>query len=217
MSDASADVAQLRNELQNMYAAYTALQQQVNAVAGAAAPRNERKAELPKIRTPSAFSGQMGFVVDDWISEMEQQFTYYGAKFPDDTARIAFAVTFLQQNALHWWKKEPPVASWDDFVKRLHARFRPVQAAMMARQKLGKLRMRENSSVNQYASEFHVTMTPISDMGEMDQVHHFVNGLKPYIASRVWEKHPTTLKDAIDHAGHLVAALQQLRVCGQRA
>ena len=37
-------------------------------------------------------------------------------------------------------------------------------------------------------------------MGDADQVHHFVNGLLGPIAFKVWEKHPTTLVQAIDAA-----------------
>jgi hypothetical protein len=55
-------------------------------------------------------------------------------------------------------------------------------------------------SVNQYVGVFQNTLTPISDMGAMDQVHQFVNGLLPPIAAKVWEKHPENLIQAIDAA-----------------
>ena len=163
-----------------------------------------RAPELPKIRQPASFSGAMGFVVDDWISEMQQQFAYYGARFQDDAAKVRFAVAYLTGAAMHWWENQPAAgvwhSDWNEFKKCLHGRFRPVHAAMLARQKLGKLRQRAGQSVNQYISVFQTTLTPISDMGDMDQVHQFVNGLLPPIAAKVWEKHPADLIKAIDAA-----------------
>jgi hypothetical protein len=47
---------------------------------------------------------------------------------------------------------------------------------------------------------FQITLTPISDMGDADQVHHYVNGLLGVVAAKVWERHPKTLKEAIDYA-----------------
>ena len=176
-----------------------AVQQAVHGVAAAAGAHSG----LPKIRQPSLFRGEMGFAVDDWISEMEQQFAYYDRKFPDAASRIKFAVAFFAGPAVHWWDHEPnkaAITTWADFIKTLHARFRPVQAAMIARQRLDKLRQRPGQSVNQYVNAFRTTLTPISDMGDADQVHHFVNGLLPIVAGKVWERHPKTLPDAIDYA-----------------
>lgn len=135
----------------------------------------------------------MGFAVDEWLSELSQQFAYYAAEFVDEGARIRFAVAHLAGSAVQWWEQEakaqpPRVVSWATFVDRLHERFRPVQAAMVARQQLGKLRMRPGDSVNKYAGTFHTILTPVVDMGEMDQVHHFVNGLFPHFAGKVWEQ-----------------------------
>ena len=103
----------------------------------------------------------------------------------------------------HWWTRladADTIVTWATFVARLHDRFRPVQAAMFARQRLDTLRMKEGHKVNAYVSTFQNVMMPISDMGPADQVHHFVNGLLPRIAAKVWERHPTTLALAIDYA-----------------
>lgn len=206
MVDPQAELLSLRTQMQQMYSAFQQqLQQQVASVSSAASSSQSSvpRLDLPRIRQPSTFAGAMGFAVDDWISEMEQQFSYYGAKFPDDGVRVRYASAYLSGPAMHWWEQQPDrgtLADWAEFISRLHDRFRPVQAAMLARQRLGKLRMKENHSVNQYVSVFQTTLTPITDMGDTDQVHHFVNGLPLSIAAKVWERHPTTLKQAIDYA-----------------
>lgn len=201
-----AQIMQMQAQMQQMYRQMQQQQQQLQtaqataqqvATVAVAAPR---QVELPKIRQPSSFSGTMGFAVDDWISEMHQQFAYYDGRFTDDAAKIRFAVAYFTGAAMHWWEHQPAVHSWNEFVSRLHGRYRPVHSAMLARQKLGKLRQRVGQSVNQYVSVFQNTLTPIVDMGDADQVHHFVNGLLGSIAAKVWEKHPTNLVEAIDAA-----------------
>jgi len=200
------ELVQLRADIQHLYGQVQAQQgviqqasqrQAVASAAGVAAAR----AFLPKLRQPSQFKGEMGFAVDDWISEMEQQYAYYDIAEP--AARIKMAVAGLAGPAIHWWEHEPnrmAVNTWELFVARLHARFRPVQAAMIARQRLDKLRQKAGQSVNAYANQFQSTLTPIGDMGAADQVHHFVNGLLPHVAGKVWERHPVDLRTAIDAA-----------------
>ena len=96
-TDPLAELAQLRQQVAalNAFAAQT----QRQSASSTTVPR----VELPKIRQPSTFSGAMGFVVDDWVGEMEQQFSYYGAKFPDAGAQIRYAVAYLAGPAIHWW------------------------------------------------------------------------------------------------------------------
>lgn len=186
---------------QHMHTLQLQVEQQQRLLQQAAHAGQARAPEMPKIRLPNPFNGAMGFVVDDWISEMQQQFAYYGARFPDDAAKVRFATAYFTGAAMHWWEHQlTACTSWDDFVTRLHGRFRPVHAAMLARQKLGKLRQRPGQAVNQYVGLFQSTLTPITDMGAMDQVHRFVNGLLGPLAAKVWEKHPANLVAAIDAA-----------------
>lgn len=206
--DPFSEIAALRAQVQQLMAhaqQQHAQQQQQAAAVPAAAPVLGGSLGL-KIRNPSMFKGEMGFVVDDWVHEMGQQFLFYGAsKFPTDDHKIRFALAYLTGPAIHWWNNEPKkeeIATWAAFVARLHARFRPVQAAMIARQRLDLLKQRPGQSVNSYANIFQSTLTPIVDMSNADQVHHFVNGLVGPIAGKVWEKYLTLtdLRAAIDAA-----------------
>ena len=199
----AATIAQLQAQIMQLYQTQ---QQQLAAAAAAAQPPSRAapsvpSPQLPRIGNPSTFKGEMGFQVDDWLGELQQQFAYYGAQFSDDATRIRFAVAYLRGSALQWWDKcDQEAESWDAFVDALHNRFRPVQAPMLARQRLDKLRQRAGQSVNQYSNSFQTTLTPITDMSSADQVHHFINGLLPAIAAKVWERQPTELKAAIDLA-----------------
>jgi len=205
--DPFAEIAALRAQVQ-MLTAHAQLQHaQQQAAAGAPSAPSAPEGSLGlKIRNPSMFKGEMGFVVDDWINEMGQQFVFYGSsKFPTDDHKIRFALAYITGPVIHWWNNEPKkeeIRTWAAFVARLHARFRPVQAAMVARQRLDQLKQRPGQSVNSYANAFQSTLTPIGDMSNADQVHHFVNGLVGPIAGKVWEKYLTLtdLRAAIDSA-----------------
>ena len=138
MSDPLVELASLRAQVAqlNAFAAQQQQQQQQhNAQHIAARPP---RIDLPKIRQPSTFAGVMGFAVDDWIGEMEQQFAYYGNKFATDVIKIEYAVAFFSGPAMHWWDHETDRdgLDWTGFVRRLHGRFRPVQAAMFATSQL---------------------------------------------------------------------------------
>ena len=199
------ELATLRTQVQQLGQHAHAVQQQQQQQLQQQQPLAPRPASHLKISAPSVFKGEMGFAVDDWITEMEQQFVFYGnTGFPREEDKIRFALAYLRGSAMNWWKheadKEAATASWAEFLKRLHGRFRPVQAAAIARQRLDKLHHKAGHSVNAYANAFQVTMTPITDMGPADQVHHFVKGLLPHIAAKVYEKAPKDLRAAIDAA-----------------
>jgi hypothetical protein len=208
--------AQLRGQLQLLY---TQLQQQAQQQAAleqqvalqlqqrAASPvRHSESQHGPKLRTPPTFRGEgnASSVVDDWISEMIQQFDYYRTS---DAEKVRLAVANFQGPAATWWRTEPALiiseasgSLWKEFLLRLYARYRPIHAAQTARRHLDLLRQKAGQSVNTYCNSFQTILTAIDDMSQADQVHHFINGLQPALMTKVMEKHVTTLRDAIDAA-----------------
>jgi hypothetical protein len=181
------------------------VQSQVNAATASSTAAATPRVHLPKIRQPSSFTGTIGLAVDHWLSEMDQQFTYYsqGGTLTTDNQRIQFAAAYLDGIARQWWETQADrvtLNNWTDFVDRLHARFRPIQASMIARQRLDKLRMREGHNVNAYIGAFHAVTMPIQDMSEKDRIHAFARGLTQRLAAKVWERNPSTLQEAIDYA-----------------
>lgn len=175
------------------------------ASASASAPR-----QLPKIAPPHRFKGEMGVHADHWIGALEQQFEYYDREFATDAAKVRFGVAYLDQGtALRWYQTlpEPKPATWDAFVRALRARFRPVEASMVARVSLGRLRQGERNSVSAYTNAFQNLMAQIVEMSVTDQVFHFVAGLLPSLRVRVWEKLPQTLAEAIGYAASYEATI----------
>ena len=219
-TDAVAELAAALARNQQMQAAGTALEQKVAAleaekaallaqqVRGSAAAGRSGGASVghPKGPTPPEFHGTKtgGYEIDSWVRDMRVQFTFYGARvFPDDTAKVRHAAMFLKGRAAEWWDAEDKStgveSSWDLFVERLRERYRPMQAAVVARERLRRLR--QTGTVSAYADVFQKELTPIKDMSTSDQIFNFVMGLaSAAVANKVREREPKSLHEAMDVA-----------------
>ena len=155
-----------------------------------------------KVPPIPSFGGAVGFSVDTWLRSLTKHFVFYGkSTFPDDASRIRLAVMYLEGPAMDWWEHEPhkdQIVDWADFVARLHGRFRPIQAATVARHRLAGLK--QMGLASSYANIFQKELTPITDMSEADKIFFFRQGLKPALAQKVLEKNPKTLHEAMDIA-----------------
>jgi len=206
-----------------MQAAGTALQQKVAALESekaallAQSPRNGAAGHSgvsggsvsyghPKGPTPPEFHGTKtgGYEIDSWVRDMRIQFTFYGARvFPDDATKVRHAAMFLKGRAAEWWDAEDKSngveASWELFVERLRERYRPMQAAVVARERLRRLK--QTGTVSAYADVFQKELTPIKDISASEQIFNFVTGLSSVaVANKVREKEPKSLHEAMDIA-----------------
>jgi Ty3 transposon capsid-like protein len=176
-----------------------ALVAQLQAKLQASSARSAPQVKVPPI--PS-FSGAVGFGVDVWLRSLTKHFVFYGTStFPDDVSRIRLAVMYLEGPAMDWWEHEPlkeQIVDWSEFVDRLHSRFRPMQAATVARHRLSTLK--QTGMASAYANIFQKELTPITDMSPADKIFFFRQGLKPALAQKVLEKNPKTLHEAMDIA-----------------
>lgn len=155
-----------------------------------------------KVPPIPSFNGAVGFGVDNWLRSLTKHFVFYGTStFPDDVSRIRLAVMYLEGPAMDWWEHEPhkeQIVDWAEFVARLHSRFRPMQAATVARHRIAALK--QTGSASAYANVFQKELTPITDMSPADKIFFFRQGLKPALAQKVLEKNPKTLHEAMDIA-----------------
>lgn len=156
-----------------------------------------------KVPLPPPFKGEVGFMVDQWLRHLTRMYDFKAEDFPTTKSRILYAVMFFQGAAMDWWDKIPTVekdtiVTWEKFVEVLHSRFRPMQAAMLARARLANLK--QTGAVPAYVNLFLRELTPITDMSMADQIFNFRAGLKPNIAQKVLEKLPKTLHEAMDIA-----------------
>jgi ribosomal protein S6E (S10) len=198
--------AELQKKVQALEAEKAALLAQRNGAAASSAVVSSVSHAHPKGPTPPEFHGTKtgGYEIDAWVRDMRVQFSFYGARvFPDDTAKVRHAAMFLKGRAAEWWDAEDKSTgvenSWDLFVERLRERYRPMQAAVVARERLRRLK--QTGTVSAFADVFQKELTPIKDMSASDQIFNFVSGLSSVaVANKVREKEPKTLHEAMDVA-----------------
>lgn len=157
-----------------------------------------------KPRAPSTFNAtDKAGELDQWEREMRYQFAAYGPALASDAARIAHAVSFLGPVALQWWDADPThqtVSTWTDFVRLLRDRFRPINAAKLARTELYKIRQAPTQSASAHAARFQELLVATPTMHEDDRVHLFVQSLTPALKRRIGDRDFAALSDAIKAA-----------------
>lgn len=208
--DHAAHVQALEAQIERMNRDGTALMQR-NAELEAAAKRAARPSPGPHVAKPKPptapdFSGShlKGYEVDSWVREMKKQFDHFGEQvFPDGAAMVRHAALFFKGPALEWWdakdKSSGLDADWEMFVAALRERYRPMQAATVARERINVLR--QKGALSAYCDLFQKELTPITNMDPADQIFHFVKGLSSTaVQNRIREKEPKTLHAAMDIA-----------------
>ena len=158
---------------------------------------------FPKVKAPSTYRGENGAALDNWERELTLQFRFYGQAMATGEERIRFAAMYLGDVALQWWMSDPDherVQDWDVFLTLIRSRFRPVQAATVARNQLRVLQQSHRQPVNAYVSRFQTLLASITDMGVADQVHNFISGLQPHLRHQVYQKQPVTMVEAVNAA-----------------
>ena len=197
---------QQQQQQQQLHAQLAAAQQQAAASSTSSSSSSPAVGgkSFVKPRPPSTFiaADRVG-ELDQWEREMRYQFAAYGAPLAGEQARIAFAVSYLGPVPLQWWDANPvhqTVHTWEEFVRLLRARFRPVHAAKQARTELFKIKQAPSQSARAYAAAFQELLVSLPDMHVDDQVFLFVRGLLPALKRRVGDKEFATLSAAINAA-----------------
>src|SRR5680860_63767 len=171
-------------------------QQQQPFAAAAAAPRPLVKPRIPSTFSASDKAGEL----DQWEREMRYQFVAYGAALATDAARIAHAVSYLGAIPLQWWDSNPAhqqIDTWEAFVRLLRDRFRPVNAAKLARIELFKIKQGATQTAGAHAARFQELLVSLPQMHEDDRIHLFVHSLT---RARIGDKEFSTLSAAINAA-----------------
>lgn len=169
------------------------------AHAAAAAPRPLVKPRAPSTFTASDKAGEL----DQWEREMRYQFAAYGGALATGPARIAHAVSYLGAIPLQWWDsniEHQQIDTWEAFVRLLRERFRPVNAAKLARIELFKIRQGPTQTAGAHAARFQELLVSLPQMHEDDRIHLFVHSLTRALKRRVGDREFTTLSAAINAA-----------------
>lgn len=226
-SAAPTTLAEALQQIQQMQQAGTGLQtqlvaaqQQIAALAlaatGGAASSSSSSAPLVaaqqprmpfmRIAAPPNYDGSIG-ALDKWLVTIMQQFDFY--TIVADADRIRYSAALWTNAALDWWSQlAVRPATWLDLVTALRARFQPIDSEKSIRTKLLALQQGKGAgSAAAYVSAFTRLVGGVAlTMSPQDQLHQFVRGLNPAIASMVSLYDAKTLEDAKNLAVRVGAA-----------
>ncbi|CAI7746182.1 unnamed protein product [Closterium sp. NIES-53] len=162
------------------------------------------KQQRPPCFDPSQHGGS---TVQSWVFTMN---IFFDANYVEsDAVKIRYAVSLLRGPAMDWWRVivtsprayEPPsqeegptgpavtwssfcetaqYSTWDAWCAGLRARFEPIVASILARQKLRT--WRQLGSVQDYTSGFLALCEQVGYMHEAERVDRYVGELKPDIS-----------------------------------
>jgi len=151
------------------------------------------------------FYGKAGENVTTWIFQCESVFTAKGIN--DDRQRLHYVAGCLFEAALHWFQNASLEADednpafegqWTTFIVDIKKAFQPPHYQQILRRQLNTLK--QSGHVQDYVYKFRNLVGQIEGMGQLDQVMHFVEGLKPVTRVEVNYRAPDTLAQAIDIA-----------------
>ena len=165
-------------------------------------PSNSREAPL-NISVP-LFHGRKGENVDTWIFQVEEAFK---ARRTPTKYWINYAANLLGDAALQWYFNriraseqglKSKIEDWDTLTSELHHSFEPPNNQQILRRELMKIR--QNSSVQDYVYQFRNLLGQIDLMSELDQIQYFINGLKEKTKMEVNYRGPRFFEEAVQIA-----------------
>jgi Ty3 transposon capsid-like protein len=130
---------------------------------------------------------------DTWLFQMKQ---YIELQQHNPDYSVRFAATFLQGNALLWWRSlgSNIPTTWDTFSVALSQEFQPIDATRTARNQLANLF--QTHSVTEYTAAFRTLALSIPDLSPAETLHRYIFHLKPKTRLEVEIRNPMTLEEA---------------------
>lgn len=155
---------------------------------------------ISTIGKPDKFNGDYKMNPATWIDTIREYAHLTG--MPPDT-HTRFAISYLNGSAREWitsWSQEEKIASsnFEVFAQMVLKRYRPVDAARTARNKL--VTLRQTGSVDVYNTLFIQNVQVINDMSMADQIHHYKQGLKQPVYEKLMFEEFSTLNDMMNAA-----------------
>jgi len=150
------------------------------------------------INLPS-FHGKAGENVSTWIFQVGQIFDARGIPH---NRRLYYIAGCLKDAALHWYQNQSvrtapnaPYTDLNNFIAAIINAFQPLHFEQVLYWQLKALK--QTKDVQDYVFKFRNLIGQIRGMGELDQVSHFIDGLKNSTQVEVNYQAPDTLEDAI--------------------
>ncbi|TYK01597.1 reverse transcriptase [Cucumis melo var. makuwa] len=161
-----------------------------------------------KIPEPKPFCGARDAkALENYIFDLEQYFR--ATNTVTEEAKVTLATMHLSEDAKLWWRSRfvdiqegrCTIDTWDALKRELRSQFFPENVEILARRKLRELK--HTGSIREYVKQFAGLMLDIRDMSEKDKVFCFVEGLKPWAKTKLYEQRVQDLTSAYAAAERL--------------
>ncbi|KAA0060640.1 uncharacterized protein E6C27_scaffold22G005260 [Cucumis melo var. makuwa] len=161
-----------------------------------------------KIPEPKPFCGARDAkALENYIYDVEQYFR--ATNTVTEEAKVTLATMHLSEDAKLWWRSRfvdiqevrCTIDTWDALKRELCSQFFLENVEILARRKLRELK--HTGSIREYVKQFARLMLDIRDMSEKDKVFCFVEGLKPWAKTKLYEQRVQDLTSAYAAAERL--------------
>ena len=146
-----------------------------------------------KISEPKPFCGARDAkALENFIFDFEQYFK--ATNIVAEEAKVMLATMHLSEDAKLSWRSRYVdiqegrcvIDTWDNLKSELHSQFFFENVEILARRKLRELK--HTGTIREYVKQFARLMLDISDMTEKDRIFSFVEGLKPWARTKLYEQ-----------------------------
>ncbi|KAA0067733.1 uncharacterized protein E6C27_scaffold352G00520 [Cucumis melo var. makuwa] len=154
-----------------------------------------------KISEPKPFCGARDAkALKNYIFDLEKYFK--ATNTVTEEAKVTLAMMHLSEDVKLWWRSQYAdmqegrctIDTWDALKGELRSQLFPENVEILARRKLHELKYTGN--IREYVKQFAGLMLDIRDMSEKDKVFCFVEGLKPWAKTKLYEQRVQDLTSA---------------------
>lgn len=164
-----------------------------------------------RLPNPPEFHGNRrtdSLTCSDWVALLREHLLMRKLSV-NSAAAVHFACLFLRGPALTWKRKlsedDKVPKNFDKFADLLEEAFTPIAEAVMARDRLKRLR--QQGSCDKYCDLFRKQSLLVKNMSDVDKVELFVDNLYPSLRSAVRVALVEKAKDDLELAMRLVLLL----------
>ncbi|KAA0065559.1 uncharacterized protein E5676_scaffold1212G00220 [Cucumis melo var. makuwa] len=161
-----------------------------------------------KIPEPKPFCGARDAkALENYIFDLDQYFR--ATNTVTEEAKVTLATMHLSEDAKLWWRSRYvdmqeghcTIDTWVALKRELRSQFFLENVEIFARRKLRELK--HTDSIREYVKQFAGFMLDIHDMSEKDKGFCFVEGLKPWAKTKLYEQRVQDLTSAYAAAERL--------------
>jgi hypothetical protein len=198
---ANAPVMDVDSRLDQMQSIIDNLQRRLDAVSSASPPPVARLE--PKVNSPETFDGEHPTKLRNFLTQVRLVFKLQPSRYPSDTAKVQYAVSFLRGTAFDWaqphLEMDAPPAWLEDFSlfsAEINSMFGDPDILVTAERNLRCLR--QTGTVSSYIAQFrrHATLLDWNEKALMSQ---FRAGLQESIKDELsTRERPSSLKALLE-------------------